>query len=246
LLAFFPTTVFFSAVYTEAVFLLFLVASFFFVRRGKWMSAGACALLASLTRNTGPLIFLALAWEFWRGRRNGEHAPRAALLAVCAPLMGFAAVQWYFAATFGGALAGVRSQAAFGRQLNLPFQPLLRDIRDIATQSASAYDLTAPLGVLVCITALCFAVGLWRRGHVSYAVLVGGVMMMHLTLGRTTSPYTSDATRYMMTIFPFTQMLAHSSKPLVENRLRGTLAMTIFLLVWAVLTWRFGIKSFIS
>jgi hypothetical protein len=95
-------------------------------------------------------------------------------------------------------------------------------------------------------TALCFAVGLWRRGHVSYAFLVGGVMMMHLTLGRTTSPHTSDATRYMMTIFPFTQMLAHSSAPLVENRLRATLAMTIFLLAWAVLTWRFGIKSFIS
>ncbi|HEX8235635.1 MAG TPA: mannosyltransferase family protein [Abditibacteriaceae bacterium] len=243
LLAFFPTTVFFSAVYTEAVFFLFLVATFFFVRRGNWVAASACGLLASLTRNTGPLIFLALAWEYWR---SGNKTPRAAMLAVFAPLLGFAAVQWYFATRFGGALAGVRSQAAFGRRLNWPFEPLWRDVHDIARQSASAYDLTAPLGVIVCITALCFAVGLWRRGQISYAILVAGVITMHLTLGRTTSPYTSDATRYMMTIFPFTQMLAHSSAPLVANRLRASLAMTIFLLAWAVLTWRFGIKSFIS
>jgi hypothetical protein len=246
LLAFFPTTVFFSAVYTEAVFFVFLVATFFFVRRGNWTGTGVCALLASLTRNTGPLIFLALAWEYWRSLRRENQPPRTALLAVFAPLLAFGAVQWYFAAQFGGALAGVRSQAAFGRRLNWPFEPLVRDVGDIATQSASAYDLTAPLGVIVCITAFCFALGLWRRGHVSYAILVAGVMTMHLTLGRTTSPYTSDATRYMMTIFPFTQMLALSSTPLVENRLRATLAMTIFVLAWAVLTWRFGIKSFIS
>jgi hypothetical protein len=246
LLAFFPTTVFFGAVYTEAVFLLFLVATFFFMRRGNWAAGGVCALLGALTRNTGPLIFLALAWEYWRTLRSEKKAPRSALISVVAPLLGFILVQWYFATQFGGALAGVRSQAAFGRRLNWPFEPLLRDIGDIVTQSASAYDLTAPLGVIVCITAFCFAVALWRRGHVSYAVLVAGVITMHLTLGRTTSPYTSDATRYMMTIFPFTQMLAHSSAPLVVNRLRATLAMTIFLLAWAVLTWRFGIKSFIS
>jgi hypothetical protein len=77
LLAFFPTTAIFSAVYTDSLYLLCLVAAFSFARRGAWWGAGAAAFFAALTRNAGPVIALALLFECfsqWRpGAAWGAH-----------------------------------------------------------------------------------------------------------------------------------------------------------------------------
>src|SRR4051794_20471605 len=53
LLAFFPTAAIFSAVYSESIFLLFLVAAFYALRRDAWGWTGVWAFLAALTRNSG-------------------------------------------------------------------------------------------------------------------------------------------------------------------------------------------------
>ncbi|MEK9200350.1 MAG: hypothetical protein AAB909_00070, partial [Patescibacteria group bacterium] len=46
----FPTSFFFSFVYTEGIFFLFLVLSFFCARKGQWWLAGLFGALASATR----------------------------------------------------------------------------------------------------------------------------------------------------------------------------------------------------
>ena len=64
----FPTAFFLLAAYTEAPFLLFTIASLYCARKGKWSPAGIMALLASLTRLQGCILFFPLAYEYLEQR----------------------------------------------------------------------------------------------------------------------------------------------------------------------------------
>ena len=65
-LALFPTAYYFSAVYSESLFLLLTVAAFYAARRDRWWLAGACGFFAALTRTQGVLILLPLVILFVR------------------------------------------------------------------------------------------------------------------------------------------------------------------------------------
>ena len=65
-LAVFPVAFFLVAVYSEALFLAFTLAAFLCARHlRRWWLAGLCAAAATLTRSTGILLVLPLAWEWW-------------------------------------------------------------------------------------------------------------------------------------------------------------------------------------
>lgn len=55
-LALFPTAFFFTAVYTESLFLLLTVGCLLAARRGEWWLAGVIGLLAALTRSAGVML----------------------------------------------------------------------------------------------------------------------------------------------------------------------------------------------
>jgi Gpi18-like mannosyltransferase len=65
-LALFPVSFFFSAVYTESLFLLLSVATMYFARKHKWMSATIFGILAAATRNLGILMWALVLWEWMR------------------------------------------------------------------------------------------------------------------------------------------------------------------------------------
>jgi hypothetical protein len=74
LLALFPTALFFSAVYTESLFLLLTVGALYLWRRDLLWLAGLVSVAAALTRSAGVFLilpFLALLWDRhrtdWRG-----------------------------------------------------------------------------------------------------------------------------------------------------------------------------------
>ncbi|MDQ3045109.1 MAG: hypothetical protein M3R06_08170, partial [Chloroflexota bacterium] len=60
-LALFPTAFFFSAVYTESLFLLLAVGALLAARLGNWWVAGVAGLLAALTRSYGVLLLIPFA-----------------------------------------------------------------------------------------------------------------------------------------------------------------------------------------
>lgn len=60
----FPTAYFLSAAYTESLFLALAIASFYLARKQRWFPAGILGMLASLTRNTGLIVFVALVIEY--------------------------------------------------------------------------------------------------------------------------------------------------------------------------------------
>jgi hypothetical protein len=75
LVAFSPLALFFSAVYTEALFLALSVGAFYAARRGWWWVAGIAGGLAATTRLAGALVLVPLAILYLYGPRGDRPAP---------------------------------------------------------------------------------------------------------------------------------------------------------------------------
>lgn len=120
LLCSFPFAVYFSAVYTESVFLLIIVAAFFHARRREFGAAAVWGLLAGLARPNGFLLAVPMAWlTIIRNRPDARNAARGyqtgtlAPLAVVAPIAGMLLYSAYLELLVGQAFAWVAGQAAW-------------------------------------------------------------------------------------------------------------------------------------
>lgn len=69
-LIFFPTSFFFISVYTEGLFLLLTVLSFYFMRKKQWFYASLFAALLSSSRLVGVFILPALIYEYLTQEKN--------------------------------------------------------------------------------------------------------------------------------------------------------------------------------
>src|SRR5438309_8666512 len=65
-LAVFPTALFFFAAYNEAMFLFFMLLSFYAMRQRHWWLAGLSGGLAALTRSIGLALLIIFLYEFAR------------------------------------------------------------------------------------------------------------------------------------------------------------------------------------
>ncbi len=65
-LALFPTAFYFSASYTESLYLLMVLLTLYLGRTRHWFLAALCCMLASLTRNLGILLIVPLLYEYWK------------------------------------------------------------------------------------------------------------------------------------------------------------------------------------
>lgn len=75
----FPTAYFFTAPYTESLFLMFILASFYFAQERRWVWAGVFAMFASGTRLIGLALMAGLLVEAWRQGRDRRFWLRAFL-----------------------------------------------------------------------------------------------------------------------------------------------------------------------
>jgi len=70
LIAFCPTAFFFSAVYTEGLYLLLSVGCILLARRGRWLWAGVLGGLAAASRNSGVVLLVPFLLLFLYGPRR--------------------------------------------------------------------------------------------------------------------------------------------------------------------------------
>lgn len=260
-LAFFATSVYFGAVYSESLFLCCLVWAFFFARRRRWLAAGLLACLASLTRNAGVVITLALLLEYGRlvGRKNARLVEVMLLLA---PLLLFFEIQGYFAWRFDDALPSVVQQTAYNRAPMWPWVPVWRDL--LATVTLADIDGSTPFALLLSTmvyvatrllnlvaTLLAFLLLFLFRKRLppAYILLTWSILLMHLTYGRLLPAHTLSAARYLSATFPFVQAVALAVVAVhtrVDQRLLLPLFVTAYLLLNAVTTYLFGMKLFLG
>lgn len=130
LLIFFPTSYYFSALYTESLYMLFFILFLYYLRIEKWGIAALFGMLAGGTRNTGVLLAIPFAIEylskhyrthnglflnkqFW-GILKGAFIPVIAFL-----YMGFLWLK------FGDPFAFSGVQKEFGRGFMAPWDTLI-------------------------------------------------------------------------------------------------------------------------
>ena len=239
LLAFAPVAYFFSAPYTESLFLLLSVGSVYAARRGHWAAAGLLAAAASGTRNVGALLIVPLALMWLRG--HGRPGRRMAWIAL-APA-GLVAFSLYLRAEVGDWQAWRHAQVYFGRPETVnPFE----GIRQAVAAAWDALEGSAPddqqVPILLATAFLVFAlaglVGAFRRLPPEYGAYSLALVVPALCLPQLENPLYGFP-RYALVAFPLFMWLGlRCERAGVTDRVVVVLGglLALFTAAWA--TWQ--------
>lgn len=113
LLAAYPFSLFFSAPYSESLFLLLAASTVLAWYDGRLRDAGLCGLLAGLTRSNGWTLSAGLLVGLIAERRSRERVLPRAVVAMC-PAAGAMLVSAYVWHLTGNPLEWVRAQEGWG------------------------------------------------------------------------------------------------------------------------------------
>lgn len=132
LLLVFPTSFYFHAFYSESLFLLFSVVSFYFARKDRWIIATIFGIFASATRIFGFLLLPAFILEAWQ--RKVKFRNFFWIIFIPVGLLAYMFYQWF---TVGDPLAFYHLQKLVGQQHQSSFtllpQVYFRYIKILAT-----------------------------------------------------------------------------------------------------------------
>jgi hypothetical protein len=121
-LALFPGSLWFSAAYSESLFLVVSVGAVLAARTERWALAGVLGALGAATRSAGLLLMVPLALLWWDAHRAGSARARWPSLAwVGVVPLGLAAFVGYLAAVGEPADAPFSSQDTWHRALKGPW-----------------------------------------------------------------------------------------------------------------------------
>ncbi len=244
LLAAYPFSLFFSAPYTESLFLLGSAAAVYHFRRDEWIKAGAWGLLVGLTRPNGCFLSVVLvaliAERLWRERTVPFTVSRAfifrSLASAAMPGLGMLAYSVYVHRLTGSFFGWARMhEAAWGRAYE-GLAPLGRAYGWITDEGLLHVVEGVPFDVLNSLGLIFALILVWpvlRRVGPALALfilinvvppmLAGGV----LSLGRLSS-----------TLFPAFIALAAISSPRVTAALLIAFAVAQGLAAAIFFTWR--------
>lgn len=180
LLAAYPFAAFFSAAYTESLFLLALLGAWQASRERRVWLAAACGLLLGLTRPNGFLMSVPLACVWWTAalpaapsEGAGWSRARLAGLAVAAtPVIGMAAYCVFLWWQFDEPFAWIKGQAAWGSLTSGMRTPT--DPRWGAALPWRWSDIPVHAGnTAAALFSVAVLVPLWRRLSPAHALVVG-------------------------------------------------------------------------
>lgn len=109
-----PFSFFFSAVYTESLFLLLVVLVFYFGSGKKWLPAALCASAAGATRLVGILTIIPLLYFYFESIEFKWRKIRADILWFATSLLGIGGFILFQALKFGDPFLFIKSQNAPG------------------------------------------------------------------------------------------------------------------------------------
>ncbi|MEM9777888.1 MAG: mannosyltransferase family protein [Chloroflexota bacterium] len=251
-LSVFPTAFFFSAVYTESLFLCLSVAAIYYAKIKKWEIATIFTLLVGVTRITGILVFgvVGLEWlashgwtistcykkeawvNLWEGIKEDWFNLSLLLLA---PL-GFFSHMMFLNNQFQDPIAFWSVQSAFNRQADGPVAIFLRDFGPLLSQNFWIGDIW--WNVLFDSIAIIFALGaapfVYKRFGEGMALFIVLSVLVPLASG------TGSMTRYILVLFPLFMMLGiWGTRPSVDRFFQTFFPTFMGLLTAVFVNWVF-------
>ena len=257
LIAFFPSAVFFSAFYTESLFLALTVGAVYLARRGRFGWACAIGALASATRNTGVLVAVPIALLYLYGPREDRppasregpawrprYELRPDLLWLALVPAGLAAYSIYQQSKFGDPFATWHVQTFWSRGFHGPFSAVWYAIPktwqasyELFTGSHDTFE--SPIAKLMLGGSLALAavaiVGVFRRLPVAYGAYALVALIPPLSSPWPAHPLMSFP-RFLAVLFPVQMWLALKT----ERRRRLWVVLGVFSVMLAVLSVKFA------
>lgn len=221
----FPTAIFFSAVYTESLFFVLTVASFYYMRQRRWWLAGGIGLFAAMTRVEGVLLAVPFVIEWasanWSVLRDAIHPQRREAflrtLVDLIPLLfigiGLGLYMVYLWVLNGDPLYFSHVQIHWNRHLAAPWTSVITTWHKIA--HARNGQTIANQAIELTFTALMIGVllGGWRKLKPSYVAY----MALSILVPMSTSSLMSMQ-RFALVLFPMFPILAlWGRRPSVNN-----------------------------
>lgn len=197
----FPTSFYFGSLYTESIFLMFVVWSFYFARSNNWIVSSIFGMFASATRLAGLVLFFSLFSDLIL-KKTSKISLVQKISIILIPI-GLFSYMYYLNNTTGDPLAFFHNVEIFGQQrsshLILLPQVFYRYIFKILP------SLT-PYFPVVFTTIMEFIIGLLLLFSVFAGFSIKKSYLVYL-LGSyilpTLSGSFSSLPRYTLTIFPF-------------------------------------------
>jgi len=195
--ALFPTAFFLYAPYTESLFLLASVATFWFARRNQWAWAAVAGALAAATRSVGVLLILALWVEAIAQSRRDGRALLPRLCAAAAIAIGPLLYVGWWGWRYHDVWAPLDAQRAW--RPGGVHQPLAAVIE--AIRLAWRYQSWWLLDLLVVSLAVAGIALAARRIPLTYTVYASASVLLPLLLPLPSRPLLSMP-RFMAVLFP--------------------------------------------
>jgi Gpi18-like mannosyltransferase len=234
LLSFFPTSIFFSAGYTESLALVLVAAFFLSLKDRRFYLASVFIALGMATRPTCIVLLLPLLWELWRDHQSNLKKLTALSLACVA--IGTSTLwlyMFYLWSAFRAPLAFITDQRAWWqRQTPLgvldmimlkPFAALAEIFNGVNPNSLDPW-----LFLLFVILIVAF----WKRLQTSHALFaIGTLLFIYVTRGGTAG--FMSASRYLLLMFPGFIVVAIITKSRIWLMLVIVAASSVILFVYS-------------
>ncbi len=198
----FPTSFYFGSFYTESLFLLLVIGSFYLARKNNWFLAGLLGGLASATRLIGIFLFPALLIEWYSQRHKESRSKIKDLLPLFLICLGLLFYMWYLKKTVGDPLYFFHMQPLFGAERSgdriiLLYQVFWRYLKMIFTTKLNVLYFSVWLEFLSSIVFLILTLFSLFRLRTSYSVY-----MVFAYLAPTLTGTFSSMPRYVLVLFP--------------------------------------------
>ena len=211
----FPTSFFFGSIYSESLFLLLSLLSFYFARKKQWILASIFGMLLGITRVVGISIFPALLYEFFQQEKTIKNVRALPLLIIPAGIANYA---FFNLSQWGDAFRFLHVHGTLGNSRSIDSvvlfpQTIFRYGKIFTTVSTSQYEWWIAFLEIVTFFVVSFLLYIgWKKGiRFSYILFAVLCFLIPVSSGTFTG-----LPRYVVILFPIFITLALLEKKIVQ------------------------------
>jgi hypothetical protein len=237
ILSIYPFSFYFSAMYSESVFLLMVVTAFYFAHHERWREAALCAALASAVRSVGLLVSLGLALEYLEQanfRWEEIHLDILWLLLCPLGLAAYIGFLWY---SFGDPLIFIKARYVPGWEQDAQLLNAWRAFRSVLSIPALGGGHYAALDFLhisISLLGLGLLISAWSKLTLSHAVWAIVTLLVSFVNGW------HGMGRYILPIFPLflaMPLIVKNEKLLLIISYISILFLSLFTVMYSHFYW---------
>jgi hypothetical protein len=245
-LSLYPFSYFFSCAYAESLFFLFVIQTFYYIKKAKWPFAGLFAMFAGLTRIIGITLYPSLLYSYIENRRKkSQKILNLDILKISLLPIAILILVIFFYIKTNNPIIFITTQSAWGRHFNLPTAAILNGFNKLFYFFADYnYTLSSLKGfiifflnaiwksvdVVTLLISFFLVKGVFKNFNNSYKIFAIFYLFFALS-----SQILTGLPRHVMILFPFFMYLGILGKNKIFNFIVIFLFIVfsfVFLIAW--------------